>query len=89
MIPPSIYPFLWSYDIDKLDLLRDKKIIITNVLNLGTVQATKWLFEVYSKEDIKEALVNPLPGEWSKKSLNFWGLVLGAKPDLAKRREVK
>lgn len=89
MIPSSIYPFLWSYDVDKLDLERDKKRIITNVLNWGTVQATKWLFEIYSREDIKEAITNPLPGEWGKKSLNFWGLVLDTKSSLAGRREIK
>ena len=52
MIPSNIHPFLWSYDVDKIDLERDKKIIITNVLNFGTDPATKWLFEVYSREDI-------------------------------------
>ncbi len=89
MIPPSIHPFLWSYDIEKLNLQRDKKRIITNILNLGTVQATKWLFEVYSQEDIKEALTNPLSGEWNRKSLNFWGLVLDVKPDLSNQRAIK
>ena len=89
MIPLFIQPFLWSYDVEKLDLLQDKKRIITNILNLGTVQATKWLFETYSKEDIKEALINPLSGELSKKSINFWGLVLDVKPDLTNQRIIK
>lgn len=80
MIPSFVQPFLWSYDIDKLDLERNKKRIITNVLNLGTVPATKWLFEVYDRKDIKETVANPLPGEWSRKSLNFWELVLNVKP---------
>lgn len=79
MIPSFIRPFLWSYDIEKLDLSRDKKRIITNILNLGTVLATRWLFDVYSQEDIKEAVAHPLAGTWNKKSLNFWGLVLGVK----------
>jgi len=89
MIPSFLQPFLWSYDIEKIDLSRDKKRIITNILNLGTAQATKWLFETYSTEDIKEALINPLPGEWNKKSLNFWGLVLNTKPDFVNRRVIK
>ena len=80
MIPTYIHPFLWSYDISKLDLSRDKKRIITNILNLGTAEATKWLFQVYSIEDIKETIITPLPGEWSYKSLNFWGLFLDVKP---------
>jgi len=89
MIPPFIQPFLWSYNVEKLDLSRDKKRIITNILNLGTTQATKWLFETYSKEDIKEALIHPLSGEWNRKSLNFWGLVLNIKPDLTNQRVIK
>ncbi len=71
---------MWSYDVDKLDLQQNKKRIITNVLNLGTVKATNWLFKTYSKQEIKEVIINPLPGEWSKKSLNFWGLVLDVNP---------
>ncbi|MDP3731351.1 MAG: hypothetical protein Q8R34_02550 [bacterium] len=75
MIPPFIQPFLWSYDVEKLDLERDKKRIVTNVLNLGTTKATKWLFEIYSREDIKKTVANPLTGEWSPKSLNFWRII--------------
>jgi hypothetical protein len=80
MIPSYVHPFLWSYDINLLSISRDKKRIITNVLNLGTLEATKWLFETYSYGDLKEAVVNPLPGEWSKKSLNFWSLIFEARP---------
>ena len=74
MIPAYIRPFLWSYDIDKLDLRRYRKRIITNVLNWGTSRATNWIFKVYDKKDIKEAIKNPLPGEWNQKSLIFWDL---------------
>lgn len=75
MIPDFVKPFLWSYDTDVLDISRDKVRIITNVLNLGTREATNWLFDTYSKEDIKSCLANPLPGEWDKKSINFWSLL--------------
>lgn len=80
MIPQFVQPFLWSYDINGLDLSRDKRRIITNVLNLGTSQATDWLFEVYTKEDIKDCLIHPLPGEWSNKSMAFWSLVFDVRP---------
>ena len=75
MIPSFLHPFLWSYDVEKLDLKRDKKRIITNILNLGTFPATKWLFEVYNRADIKEMVADPLAGEWNKKSLNFWRII--------------
>jgi len=85
MIPNYIHPFLWSFDVAKMDLNRDKKRIITNILNLGTTEATDWLFKTYSKDDIKSAIIDPLPGEWNKKSLHFWSMVLGVKHGSLKR----
>lgn len=85
MIPSYLQPFLWSYDIDKMDLRRDKKRIITNILNLGTVKSVDWLFKTYDKKDMKEAVANPLPGEWDEKSLNFWSLVLNIRPGRTER----
>lgn len=86
MIPEFVRPFLWSYDLDKLDLERDKKRIISNVLNIGTKKATDWLFNVYTKEDITDSLLHPIPGEWNKKSLFFWSFLLGVEPGDTKRR---
>ena len=80
MIPRFVQPFLWSYDVSTLDLSHDKKRIITNVLNLGTSQATDWIFDTYTEKDIKSCLINPLPGEWNNKSMTFWSLVLDVKP---------
>jgi len=79
MIPSYVKPFLWSYDTDKMDLQKDKTRIINNVLNLGTSDATDWLFKTYSTKDIKNYLKNPLPGEISDKSLNYWRLVFRTK----------
>lgn len=75
-IPSYVAPFLWSYDIARIDLERDKKRIILNVLNLGTQQSTDWLFSVYSREDILDIVAKSLAGEWNKKSLRYWRLVL-------------
>jgi len=85
MIPSYVKPFLWSYDIEKIDLLEDKKRIIINVLNLGTARATDWLFKTYDQKDIKKTLSNPLPGEISDKSLNYWSLILNIKTNSNKR----
>lgn len=38
-----------------------------------------------SKKDTKEAIINPLPGEWNEKSLNFWSLILHIKPGRLER----
>jgi len=85
MIPSYVKPFLWSYDTKKLDLKEDKIRIINNVLNLGTSKTTDWLFRTYKREDIINYLKNPLPGEISEKSLNYWGLIFGVKTKPAKR----
>jgi len=89
MIPHFVRPFLWSYDIDALDLSRDKKRIITNVLNLGTHEATNWLFNTYTKKDIKDCLVNPLPGEWNNKSMVLWSLLFDILPGKTAARVFK
>jgi hypothetical protein len=82
-------PFLWSYDIDKLDIERDKRRIITNVLNLGTKEACDSLFAIYSKEDIKNVTANPLPGEWSNKSLNYWSIIFNIQPKKNVSRNIR
>ena len=79
MIPRFVQPFLWSYKISALDINNDRKRIITNVLNFGTKKATDWLFKTYTKTDIKDCLINPLPGEWNKKSIAFWSFLMDVK----------
>ncbi len=73
-------PFLWSFDVSQMDIGKNKKRIITNVLNLGTKEATDLLLDVYSKDDIKEQIKNPKPGEWNNKSLNYWSIIFDIKP---------
>ncbi len=84
-IPSFVKPFLWSYDVDVLDKEQDKKRIITNVLNMGTKKATDWLFNTFSTEDMKDSITNPFPGEWNKKSLNFWSIIMDVKPGSMQR----
>jgi hypothetical protein len=85
-IPQFVAPFLWSYDVSRLDLARDKKRIILNVLNLGTKEATDWLFSVYPKDEIRNVVAESLYGEWNKKSLYYWRFVLGITSSLKTAR---
>ncbi len=75
-VPVEFKPFLWSYDISKMDLEKDKERIILNVLNLGTKKATDKLQDVYSKDDIKKVF-NKKSYELNKKSLNYWSMKYG------------
>ena len=86
MISKLIKPFLWSYDTKKIDQKKDKNRIITNILNLGDFKATKWLFKNYTKKDIKKNVARPKPGEWNKKSLNYWSFIFGVRPKTSSRK---
>lgn len=76
MIPKFVEPCLWSYDIEKLDIDGGKELIITQVLNYGDERRIKWLYSVYTEEDIKEVVKNPGRGLWFEKVLNFWEKML-------------
>lgn len=77
-------PFLWSYNVSEIDLKKNKNRIITNILNLGSKEATDLLFQVYSAKEIKQAVINPLPGEWNDKSLNYWSIIFDMEPKKTK-----
>ena len=84
-IPQIVRAALWSYDINSLDLKRDRVRIITNVLNYGAFAAVEWLRDTYSKQEIAEVIAAPKPGEWNERSLNLWSLVYGT-PAVAHER---
>jgi hypothetical protein len=75
-IPKFLKSVFWSYNIEDLDLKRDKELIITQVLNHGDWQKLKWLYSVYSDKDIKKVVSHPRRGLWFERTLNFWETVL-------------
>ena len=78
--PQSVQAVLWSYDPDLLDISLHKRVIISQVLNFGTEESIHWLFKTYTKNEvIQEANSIPL-GQWDKKSLSLWSLILGIVP---------
>lgn len=78
--PKSVENVLWSYNIDKIDLDLHKKLIIAQVLNYGTKEATDWLFRTYNLGEIREVSESIPAGQWGKKSLALWSLYLNIKP---------
>lgn len=72
MLPSYVKSVLWSYDTDKIDLVKHRRLIISQVLNYGTKEATDWLFKKYSKREIISELINPRRGIWYPRILNYW-----------------
>ncbi|MEW6104443.1 MAG: hypothetical protein AB1630_11635 [bacterium] len=48
---------LWSKNIKKLDLEKDRVYIIHQVLSYGSLKQIKWLFRVYKKGEIKDVFL--------------------------------
>lgn len=57
--PPKILqPFLWSTNVELLDIDRDKSYIIHQILLYGTFKELRWLLTTYSKKEIIETFTN-------------------------------
>lgn len=86
-IPRFVQSSLASYDLERLDLTKDKKLIITEVLNKGDGKALTWLTNIYSEGDIKDAVASPVSGMWLDTNLSYWEKMFRLKlsPDLYKK----
>ena len=71
-LPSFLQPCLASYDLSKIDKGRDKKTIITEILNKGDDQALTWLGKTYTLKEIKEVVASPTRGMWMKSILTYW-----------------
>lgn len=78
-LPSFLQPYLWSYDLKRMDKKNDKETIITAILNLGDEKSVSWLFKNYNINQIKIVLKNPRRGLWHKTSLLYWQKILGVK----------
>ena len=87
-LPQAVNAVLWSYDLSQIDLSKHKRIIISQVLNFGSLEAVSWLFDNYPSDEIKEAAINIPLGAWNKKSLNLWSLYFDLEKAQFKQRFV-
>ncbi|KKP46512.1 MAG: hypothetical protein UR39_C0010G0023 [Candidatus Woesebacteria bacterium GW2011_GWA1_33_30] len=71
-IPKFLQTYLASYDLSKMDIQRDKDIIITEILNKGDGKALDWLVKSYKRNEIKEIVSKPVRGSWMRSVLDYW-----------------
>ena len=86
MLPSSVKQTLWSYDTDKIDKTKDKRLIISQVLNFGSKDASDWVIKTYGTKTTTDIAVNIPTGQWNKKSLNYWSIILGFDTNKTKTR---
>ena len=65
-LPKFLQPCFPSWDVKNLDKTKDKKLIITQILNYGTEKDLKWLAKVYSGKDLRQVISKPSKGVWLK-----------------------
>lgn len=70
-IPNSLQSKLWSADLDKLNLQKDKVYIIHQVLRYGNLNEIKWLFDIYGKQTVADVFLTHPQKIYSKACLNF------------------
>ena len=55
-LPATFKPLFWSYHFSALDTAEDKKTIIVQLLNYGTLAHWRWLLGEYGEAEIKRTL---------------------------------
>lgn len=76
-IPIGLKPYFQEYDLARLNITRDANLIIQRVLEFGTWDEIRWLFETYHSKRIRLFLSEH--GErWLKPvTFNSWRKLLG------------
>ena len=68
--------------------LADGRLLLAQVMTLGTTDDVRWLLSVASGEDLLRVLDDPPVGVFNRRSWTFWHHRLGREPvpDLPARR---
>jgi len=80
IIAEDLRPFFWETDLSKISIEENKQYIIERILELGDRKAVQWLFSNFSLDEIKKTIEESK--SISKKSLNFWSIILEDQPDV-------
>ena len=72
-------------DLAKLDVDKDKGVIIKQILDFGDAASVTWLRNTYTEADIRSAIESSSSSDWSPKSLALWALAYGTHPAKAGR----
>lgn len=84
-IPKSLQGALWSVDISKLDLEKDRAYIVNQVLSYGTLDEIRWLMKTYGKDVVKQVFLNQPIKVYTPSAFRFSQLLLGVSGIMADR----
>lgn len=55
-LPDIFRPILWSYDFNRIDPLKDRRTIVVQAVNYGTLAHWRWLNERYGRDGVRQVL---------------------------------
>jgi len=70
-IPKSLQGILWSADVSKLDISKNKGYIIHQILAYGSLKDLAWLFKTYKSSEIKNVFIEYPEKDYTEKAFNF------------------
>ncbi len=79
-IPTSLAPFFQEYDITKLTPEKDAFTIIERVLQFGNRAEIKWLFGVYSQQQVAAWIKRFGEERLPQPHRTFWKIILDIQP---------
>lgn len=70
-IPKKFQSILWSVPLDKINIKTHKSYLIHQILMFGNFDDIKWLFNIYSLNDIKDVFTKKPQKVYSPEAFNF------------------
>ena len=70
-LPQSFKPYFWSYDFSKIDADQNKKTVVSQVTNYGTIDDWKWLTGYYGWNTVRDIIIGFRHGEIKKRTLKL------------------
>lgn len=71
LLSKNLQSVLWSVKIDDLDIKKDKVYIIHQILAFGNLKQLQWLFNNYSKQEIRKIFLEQPMRIYRPSAFNF------------------
>ena len=76
-LPKDVASLFWDVDREALDVRAHWEYILGRILELGTTESVRWAVEMYGKTKIREFVLGRGLQVLSRKTVNYWALLLG------------
>ncbi len=75
-LPRELHRYFWDYEPDALSWEEDRHTIVSRLLEAGGWDATRWLLEELSDDELREFLLERQGRGVDRKRLRFWQVIL-------------